>query len=103
MAYIGGDITEITASHPTIGSATFYPKSGEDGSFDPGGFRSDDEAEGITGSGEMIDTMKNKRWSLRMGYERSRGCTQAGRNGRQCRAGRVDYQPHFRIRAQRQG
>ncbi len=62
MANVGGDFTEVTFNHPTIGSGTFYPKSGEDGTIDLGGFRSDDEAEGITGSGDAIDVMKNKRW-----------------------------------------
>jgi hypothetical protein len=62
MAYIGGDFIEVTFNHPTLGSGTFYPKSGEAGTIDLGGFRSDDEQEGVAGNGQMIDTMKRKRW-----------------------------------------
>ena len=64
MAFVGGDFTEITYTHPTVGTGTIYPKSGEEGTLDLGGFRSDDEQEGIAGNGEMIDMMKRKRWSF---------------------------------------
>jgi len=64
MAYIGGDIIEITYNHPTLGSGTFYPVSGESATVDNGGFRSDDEANSIAGNGAMIDIMKRVRWSV---------------------------------------
>ena len=60
---IGGDVTEITYNHPTLGSGRFNPKSNEDSTFDPGGFRSEDEASGIAGNGEIIDKMNRVRWS----------------------------------------
>src|SRR6478609_5348721 len=60
----GGDIIEATFNHPTIGSGVLYPKAGEDSSFDPGGFTSEDDAQGIDGGGRMIDKMKRKRWSV---------------------------------------
>lgn len=59
----GGDIIEITVNHPTIGSAVFFPKAGEDSTFDLGGYRSSDDANMVDGSGQMIDTMNNTRWS----------------------------------------
>ena len=59
----GGDILEITYNHPTVGSGRFYPKSAEDFTFDPGGFRSNDDDNGIDGGGNMIDQMNRIRWS----------------------------------------
>lgn len=64
MAFIGGDFTEVTFNHPQIGSGVFYPKTGEAGTLDLGGFRSDDEAESLAGNGQNIDIMKRKRWSF---------------------------------------
>lgn len=61
MAITGGDVVEITFNHPTIGSGTIFAKSGEDNTYDPGGFRSADDAAMITGAGEMIDTMSRVR------------------------------------------
>jgi hypothetical protein len=61
---VGGDLIEITFNHPTIGSGVIYPKSAEDNTFDTGGFRSNDDANMVTGSGEMIDQMNRARWSL---------------------------------------
>ena len=59
-----GDVLEITYNHPTLGSGTYFPKSAEDTSFDPGGFRSSDDANAITGAGSMIDTINRTRWSF---------------------------------------
>lgn len=60
----GGDIIEVRYKHPTLGDGVFYPKSGEAGAFDPGGYMSADDDAGIAGNGEMIDVMTQKRWSL---------------------------------------
>ena len=60
----GGDIVEITYSHPTIGSGVLYPKSAEDSTFDTGGFRSEDDANMIDGGGNMIDKMNRVRWEF---------------------------------------
>lgn len=60
----GGDIQEITYNHPDLGSGTIFPKSNEESSFNLGGFRSDDDANGITGSGEMIDKINRVRPSI---------------------------------------
>lgn len=60
----GGDITEITWNHPTLGSGSIFPKSNEESTFDEGGFRSSDEANMVAGNGEMIDQINRVRWSL---------------------------------------
>jgi hypothetical protein len=61
---VGGDIIEITYNHPTLGSGTIFPKSAEDGTFDLGGFRSNDDANMIDGGGNMIDQINRTRWSV---------------------------------------
>lgn len=63
-AATGGDITEISFNHPTIGSAILYCKASEDNTFDLGGFRSDDDDDGVDGGGNMIDKINRKRWSV---------------------------------------
>ena len=65
----GGDIIEVTFAHDTIGSGTFFPKGSEDSTFDLGGFRSTDDEEAVTGSGKMITTLNNKRWSFEVAIE----------------------------------
>jgi hypothetical protein len=61
---IGGDIIEVTYSHPTLGAGTLYCKAKEDVTIDPGGYRSDDESSGITGDGQMIDIINRVRASV---------------------------------------
>lgn len=60
----GGDILEIDCKHPTLGQFKFFPISGEDSEFDPGGFRSNDDDAQITGAGTMIDQVNRMRWSM---------------------------------------
>lgn len=62
--FTGGDILEISYKHPSLGTGTFFPKAGEDLTVDPGGYRSEDKEDGITGDGQMIDTISRKRWSM---------------------------------------
>jgi len=62
--YSGGDLIEITCNHPDLGNFTFATKANESYTLDPGGRRSNDDAEMVTGSGEMIDQVNNKRWSF---------------------------------------
>ena len=64
MPNIGGDIIEVTFNHPTIGTGTLFPKSAEDSTYNLGGFRSNDDNQGITGSGDMIDQINMNRWSF---------------------------------------
>lgn len=52
-----GDIRELTYNHPTIGSGIFHPKSGEGNTMDPGGIRSNDDAQQVTTTGQLIDQM----------------------------------------------
>ena len=62
--YTGGDIIEITCNHPTLGSFKFATKSNESYTLDPGGFRSNDDANMVTGGGEYIDQVNRVRWSF---------------------------------------
>jgi hypothetical protein len=59
---VGGDITEITYNHPTLGAGIVFPKSGEDTTWNLGGFRSNDDNQMVDGSGAMIDQMNRSRW-----------------------------------------
>ena len=54
MATYGGDIIEITVNNPNVGSIILFPKSSEDSTYDNGGFRTNDDANMIDGSGAAI-------------------------------------------------
>lgn len=58
---VGGDITEVTYNHPTIGQGVIYPKAGEDSTYNTGGFESSDEDSAIDGAGVMIDQLNRTR------------------------------------------
>lgn len=62
--YVGGDITGITCNHPTLGSFNFAAKSNESYTIDPGGKRSNDDANSVTADGTMIDQVNAVRWSF---------------------------------------
>lgn len=64
MAVVGGDFTEITFNHPTLGSGIIYPKSGEDSTLDMGGFRGGDDANMVDGGGRTIRQLNRVRWSF---------------------------------------
>lgn len=64
MSYTGGDIKSIAFNHPTLGSGTIYPKAGEDGTIDLGGYTASDDAANITSQGQMIDVITAKRGSF---------------------------------------
>jgi hypothetical protein len=57
----GGDVSEIRWSHPTLGAGVVYAKSGEDSTLDVGGFRVNDDANGIDGGGNLIIQMNRVR------------------------------------------
>jgi len=59
MAFIGGDSLEISYQHPTLGSGILYPKAGETFTYDLGGIRNNDDANGVAGNGEIIP-IKNR-------------------------------------------
>lgn len=61
---VGGDIIEITFNHPTLGTGTIFPKANEDSTFDLGGFRGDDDANMIDGSGGNIKKLNRVKWSV---------------------------------------
>jgi len=62
--YTGGDLIEITCNHPTLGSFSFATKSNESYTLDPGGFRSADDANMVSGNGTFIDQVNRVRWSF---------------------------------------
>lgn len=62
--YIGGDLFEAVCSHPTLGVFYFSPKSNESFTIDKGGLRSNDDANGITSKGQIIDQLNVVRWSV---------------------------------------
>lgn len=62
----GGDISELTFNHPTLGSGVIYPKANEDNTFDLGGYRSEDDESMIDGAGNMIDKINQRRWNAEM-------------------------------------
>lgn len=62
MASVGGDFIEITYNHPTLGSGTFFPKSGEESTLDLGGFRGEDDANMVDGGGNNIKQLSQVRW-----------------------------------------
>lgn len=61
---VGGDILEITCNHETLGTFVFHPVANSDFSLDTGGIRGNDDADMVTGSGQNIKQMNNKRWSF---------------------------------------
>lgn len=58
----GGDITEVTFNHPTIGTGVIYPKSNEDSNYDLGGLRGNDDANMVDGAGNNIRQLNRVRW-----------------------------------------
>lgn len=63
MSIVGGDVKEVTYSHPEIGSGSIFVKSDEDSELDLGGYKSVDEEKSIDSGGNMIDIMTLSRWS----------------------------------------
>ena len=57
----GGDVIEMTYNHSTLGIGSIFLKSNEDGTVDPGGYRSNDDANSITGDGQFIDQINRVR------------------------------------------
>ena len=64
MAVTGGDVLECRYNNDNVGEGVFYIKSGEDMTFDEGGFRNEDEASAMSGSGEAIYKMNQNRWMV---------------------------------------
>ena len=58
----GGDIIEVTYNHPTLGSNIFSPKAAEDSTYDLGGFKGNDDANQISGSGKNIKQLNLVKW-----------------------------------------
>ena len=60
----GGDVIEMTYNHAIHGSGSIFLKSNEDGTIDSGGYRSNDDANSITGDGQIIDQINRVRASF---------------------------------------
>lgn len=66
MAYVGGDITEVTFNHPTLGSGVLRVKASEDNTYDLGGIRGNDDANQVTGVGDNIRQLNNRGWRVNL-------------------------------------
>lgn len=64
MAVVAGDAVEITYNHPVLGTGTWFPKAGEDTTFNPGGFRVNDDANNTDGGGRFIKKLNRVIWSF---------------------------------------
>jgi len=49
-----GDIIDITFTNPDLGSGRFSPIAANSNSYDVGGFRNSDDANMITGNGDLV-------------------------------------------------
>lgn len=70
-SYSGGDIVEITCNNPVIGSIIIKPKAAEDSMYDPGGIRTNDDANSIDGGGNAIYVKNRVRpyFSVKIGWD----------------------------------
>lgn len=64
----GGDIIEVTYNHPTLGTNIFSPKAAEDSTYELGGFKGNDDANMISGSGKNIRQLNQIRWFFEIVY-----------------------------------
>lgn len=64
MSSTGGDLLEIKINHPVLGALTLFAKANEDGQFDLGGFRNNDDANMVDGSGANIKQLNRVRWKI---------------------------------------
>ncbi len=64
MSFIGGDVKEVVAQNPVLGSYRFSPKANESFTLNKGGLRTNDDTSGVTGNGQGIRQINRMRWSL---------------------------------------
>lgn len=60
---VAGDLLQVNVKHPELGSRNFEAKSGEDFTFQTGGFKSNDDDGNIGVSGSRIDQLNRYPWS----------------------------------------
>ena len=60
----GGDITEVTWNHPVLGTGRFFPKAGEDSTYNLCGYKTDYSDTQIDGSSAFINSMQQRPWSF---------------------------------------
>jgi len=56
----GGDILEVSVNHPDLGSKIFFAKASEGNTFEPGGFRTEDDEDSVDSGGNMIQKINRK-------------------------------------------
>lgn len=61
--YVGGDMLEITCSHPEHGDFRFDPKANESFTLNKGGVRTNDDANSVTSNGTIIQQKNNTLWN----------------------------------------
>jgi len=61
--YIGGDLLEVTCSHPEFGDMKFDPKANESWTLNRGGIRTNDDANSVTSNGTIIQQKNNTLWN----------------------------------------
>ena len=66
MATVGGDCLELRVNHPVLGEHVFYPKAYEGFTFDPGGIRTNDDVNQVSGDGLSIYQMNRVRGYLEL-------------------------------------
>lgn len=59
-----GDLIQLSCEHDELGPKVFEPKSGEDHSMMPGGFKSNDDDGNISSAGQRINQKSRYPWSL---------------------------------------
>lgn len=64
MGFIGGDVKDVVAQNPVLGSFRFSPKANEAFTLNKGGLRTNDDNNGVTGNGQSIRQLNRFRWSL---------------------------------------
>ncbi len=62
--FLGGDVTALVCKHEVLGEFRYQVKSNESFNLDTGGFRTADDANMITGAGEIIQQKNRIRWML---------------------------------------
>lgn len=60
--FTGCDFKQIGIKHSSLGTVMLYPKAGENGQIEPGGYTTESDPKGVTGSGEAIYKQSIGRW-----------------------------------------
>jgi hypothetical protein len=64
MAFVNGDVKEISIEHPTLGNFFYKVKKDDEWTIKVGGRMTTDDDTGITGDGIPIWNIQNNLWSI---------------------------------------